>query len=159
MKRTLLTLAVLIVAVFTLNAQRGMLENAVGIRMGLGTGVTFQHFMNDRVAFEAIAYQRLGAANLTVMAQAHERISNVKGLRYFYGAGAHAWVYNQNSVLQDNVLRKNSYALGVDGIVGLAFYLRSMPISFSVDWKPAINLKGSNYIEWDAGGLSARYRF
>jgi len=159
MKKALLTFAVMFTAVFTLNAQRGMLENAVGLRMGLGTGVNFQHFMNDRTAFEAIAYQRLGAVNLTVLAQAHEKISNLRGLRCFYGAGAHAWVYNQNSVLQDNVLRKNSYALGVDAIVGLAFYLRSMPISFSVDWKPAINLKGSSYIEWDAGGLSARYRF
>ncbi len=142
-----------------LNAQRGMLDNAVGLRMGLGAGVTFQHFTSNRAALEAIAYQRLGAVNLTILAEAHEKISNVSGLRYFYGAGAHAWVFNQNSVLMDNVLRKNAYALGLDAIVGVAYYFRSMPISFSVDWKPAINLKGSHYIEWDAGAISARYRF
>jgi hypothetical protein len=140
-------------------AQRGMLDNAVGIRAGLGSGVTFQHFTNNRNAFELIAYQRFGAANLTVLAEAHEQMFDVRGLRYYYGAGAHVWVFNRNSVLQDNILRENSYALGVDAIVGMAYYLRSIPIQFSVDWKPGINLYGSHYIEWDSGAISARYRF
>lgn len=142
-----------------MDAQRGMLDNAVGLRLGLGSGVTFQHYTNNRNAFEAIAYQRFGAANLTLLAEAHEQMFDVRGLRYFYGAGAHMWLFNRNSVLQDNVLRENSYAFGVDAIVGIAYYLRSFPLQFSVDWKPGINLIGSHYIEWDSGGLSARYRF
>jgi len=158
MKMILVLLAVMASAI-ALEAQRGMLDNAVGLRLGLGSGVTFQHFTSNRNAFEAIAYQRFGAANLTLLAEAHEQMFDVRGLRYFYGAGAHAWVFNRNSVLQDNVLRENSYALGVDAIVGIAYYLHSIPIQFSVDWKPGINLLGSHYIEWDSGGLSARYRF
>lgn len=159
MKRIILLFAVLVAATTVSLAQRGMLDNAVGLRMGLGSGVTFQHFTNNRNAFEAIAYQRFGAANLTILAEAHEQMFDVKGLRYFYGAGAHVWVYNKNSILQDNILRENSYALGVDAIVGIAYYLRTFPVSFSVDWKPGINLHGSHYIEWDSGAISARYRF
>ncbi|MFN5294245.1 MAG: hypothetical protein ACK5BL_01840 [Flavobacteriales bacterium] len=159
MKKTIMMWAAMLAATTGLDAQRGMLDNAVGLRMGLGTGVSFQHFTSNRNAFEAIAYQRFGAANLTLLAQAHEQMFDVRGLRYFYGAGAHVWVFNRNSVLQDNILRENSYALGLDAIVGIAYYLRSFPLQFSVDWKPGINLYGSHYIEWDSGGLSVRYRF
>jgi len=159
MKKLILLMSVVILTASAACAQRGMLDNAVGIRAGLGSGVTFQHFTNNRNAFECIAYQRFGAANLTVLAEAHEQMFDVRGLRYYYGAGAHVWVFNKNSVLQDNNLRENSYALGLDAIVGMAFYLRSIPLQFSVDWKPGINLYGSHYIEWDSGGLSARYRF
>jgi hypothetical protein len=159
MKKTIMMWAAMLAATTGLDAQRGMLDNAVGLRMGLGTGVSFQHFTSNRNAFEAIAYQRFGAANLTLLAQAHDQMFDVRGLRYFYGAGAHVWVFNRNSVLQDNILRENSYALGLDAIVGIAYYLRSFPLQFSVDWKPGINLYGSHYIEWDSGGLSVRYRF
>jgi hypothetical protein len=159
MKKIILMWSAMLAASSAMDAQRGMLDNAVGLRLGLGSGVTFQHYTNNRNAFEAIAYQRFGAANLTLLAEAHEQMFDVRGLRYFYGAGAHMWLFNRNSVLQDNVLRENSYAFGVDAIVGIAYYLRSFPLQFSVDWKPGINLIGSHYIEWDSGGLSARYRF
>jgi hypothetical protein len=140
-------------------SQRGMLENALGIRLGLGNGVTYQHFATNRIALEAMAFQRYGAFNVTILVEAHEKLFDVKGFRYFYGAGGHVWAFNQRSVLQENNLSENSIALGVDAIIGIAYYLRSVPIQFSVDWKPAMNLKGSNYIEWDSGGLSVRYRF
>ena len=159
MKKMILLWSAMLAASSAMDAQRGMLDNAVGLRLGLGSGATFQHYTNKRNAFEAIAYQRFGAANLTLLAEAHEQMFDVRGLRYFYGAGAHMWLFNRNSVLQDNVLRENSYAFGVDAIVGIAYYLRSFPLQFSVDWKPGINLIGSHYIEWDSGGLSARYRF
>jgi hypothetical protein len=159
MTKTIFLMSVIVLTASASSAQRGMLDNAVGIRAGLGSGVTFQHFTNNRNAFEVIAYQRFGAANLTVLAEAHEQMFDVRGLRYYYGAGAHLWVFNKNSVLQDNILRENSFALGIDAIVGMAFYLRSLPLQFSVDWKPGINLYGSHYIEWDSGAMSARYRF
>lgn len=140
-------------------AQRGMLDNALGIRLGLGNGITYQHFASNRIAIEGIAYQRYGAFNLTALVEAHEKLFDMKGFRYFYGVGGHIWAYNQKSVLEENNLSENSIALGIDAIVGLAYYLRSFPLQFSVDWKPAMNLKGSNYIEWDSGGVSVRYRF
>lgn len=140
-------------------SQRGMLDNAVGVRLGLGSGVTYQHFFSDHQVVEAIAYQRFGGVNLTLLAEGHEQMFDIRGLKWFYGAGGHVWIYNKSSVLQENSLRENSYALGIDGIIGMAMYMRSYPIQFSVDWKPGFNLKGSSYIEWDSGGISIRYRF
>lgn len=140
-------------------SQRGMLDNALGVRVGLGSGVTYQHFFTDRNVFEGIAYQRFGGVNVTALYETHQQMFDIRGLKWYLGAGGHAWLYNQNSVLNEMRMIKNSYALGVDGIIGMAFYLRSFPLQFTVDWKPGFNLKGSNYIEWDAGAMSVRYRF
>jgi hypothetical protein len=140
-------------------AQRASFPNAFGIRLGLGSGVTYQHFFTDRNAIEVIAYQRMGGVNLTVLNETHQRLFRMRGMKWHYGYGAHAWLFNQYSFLNKNRLHANSVALGVDGVVGLTYYFKSMPIQVSVDWKPGINLKGSHYIEWDAGGISARYRF
>ncbi|MBL0315392.1 MAG: hypothetical protein IPP69_06250 [Flavobacteriales bacterium] len=140
-------------------SQRGMLDNALGVRVGLGSGVTYQHFFSDRNVFEGIAYQRFGGVNVTALYEIHQQMFDIRGLKWYLGAGGHAWLYNKNSVLNEMRMIENSYALGVDGILGMAFYLRSYPLQFSVDWKPGFNLKGSNYIEWDAGAMSVRYRF
>lgn len=159
MNKKLLFTALLIEMAGSAYSQRGMLDNAVGVRLGLGSGVTYQHFFTDHKVLEAIAYQRFGGVNLTLLAEGHEQMFDVRGLKWYYGAGGHIWITNKSSVIQENVLNENSYALGVDGIIGLAFYLRSVPLQFSVDWKPGFNLKGSKYIEWDSGGISMRYRF
>jgi hypothetical protein len=158
MKKQILLAAILLGAAGAYG-QRGMLDNAVGVRLGLGSGLTYQHFFTDQRVLEAIAYQRFGGVNLTVLMEGHQQFFDIRGLKWFYGAGGHVWIYNKSSVLQENFLRENSYALGVDGIIGMAFYLRSLPLQFSVDWKPGFNLKGSSYIEWDSGGMSVRYRF
>lgn len=158
MKKQFLFAAAIAVA-SAVHAQRGMLDNAVGVRLGLGSGVTYQHFFTDQRVLEAIAYQRFGGVNLTMLIEGHEQFFDIRGLKWYYGAGGHVWLYNKSSVLQENILRENSYALGIDGIVGMAFYLRSYPLQFSVDWKPGFNLKGSSYIEWDSGAMSIRYRF
>jgi hypothetical protein len=140
-------------------SQRGMLDNSIGVRLGLGNGVTYQHFFTDRNVMELIAYQRFGGANFTALMEAHEQMFDVRGLKWYYGAGGHLWAFNKSSVLQENFLRENSLAFGVDAILGLEFYTRSIPLQFSIDWKPGFNLKGSHYIEWDSGGMSCRYRF
>jgi hypothetical protein len=159
MTKNFLAIALAISLSLTSYAQRGMLDNAIGVRVGLGSGVTYQHFFSDENVFEAIAYQRFGGVNVTALYEKHQQMFDIRGLKWFIGGGGHAWLYNQNSVLNEMRMIQNSYALGVDGILGMAFYMRSYPIQVTVDWKPGFNIKGSNYIEWDAGGMSIRYRF
>ena len=157
MKKMLTMLTVCLA--FAAGAQRGMLDNAVGVRLGLGNGATFQHFFTNKNVIEIMAYQRFGGANVTVLGEQHYQMFDVKGLKWYFGGGAHAWLFNKTSVLQEGRLGENNIAVGVDGMLGLAYYLRGIPLQFSVDWKPGFNLRGSRYIEWDGGGLSLRYRF
>ena len=114
-------------------AQRGMLDNAIGVRLGLGSGVTYQHFFTDQKVFEAIAYQRFGGVNLTLLAEGHEQMFDVRGLKWFYGANGHMWIYNKNSILQENIIAKNSITLNINKILKITFYMHSIPLQFSID--------------------------
>ena len=141
------------------SAQRGMLDNAIGLRFGLGSGLTFQHFYSDHNVIELIAMQRYGGVSITGLYEAHNQAFDVRGLKWYIGGGAHAAVYGKRSVLHDGSDQENIAAFGLDGIIGIEYFMRGLPLQISVDWKPAINLYGTRYQDWDCGAMSIRYRF
>jgi hypothetical protein len=141
------------------NAQRGMLDNAIGVRLGLGSGVSFQHFFSDYSAMELIAHQRYGGVALTGLYEMHDQMFDVKGLKWYWGGGAHVGVYSLSSKVHEGTSGGDLLAAGVDGIVGLEYFFRGLPLQMSADWKPAFNLVGTRYVEWSAGAISLRYRF
>lgn len=141
-------------------AQRGMLDNHVGVRFGLGTGVTFQHLHTDQRGFEIIALGRYGGLNLTGLYEFHQQFFDVRGLKWYIGAGGHVGVYSSRARYFENETG-NSMTLGVDGIAGLEYFMHDIPLQVSVDWKPAFNLVSTAQLfnEWDSGAISIRYRF
>lgn len=138
--------------------QRGMLENAIGARFSFGAGVTFQRFMSDRDVIELMAMQRRGGISLTGLYEMHMQAFNVRGFKWYLGAGGHVNSYN-NQVRGYEYLRQTTTVAGVDGIIGMEYFFRSVPIQVSVDWKPLINLYNGRNKELDTGGFSVRYRF
>lgn len=140
-------------------SQRGMLDNAIGLRFGLGSGLTYQHFRTDHDVIEIIGMQRYGGLSVTGLYEMHNQAFRVRGFKWYLGAGGHAAVYGKRSVLHDGRPDNTVTVLGLDGIVGLEYFLKSVPIQISVDWKPAINLYGTKVQDLDCGGISVRYRF
>ncbi len=160
MKNPLWTLTIVILFwAGTSNAQRGMLDNTIGVRLGLGSGVTFQHFFSDHSAMEFIAHQRYGGVALTGLYEMHNQMFDVKGLKWYWGAGAHVGVYSLSSKVHEGASSGDLLAAGVDAIAGLEYFFRGLPLQMSADWKPAFNLLGTRYVEWSAGAISLRYRF
>ena len=47
--------------------------------------------------------------------------------------------------------------VGVDGILGLDFKFKNVPLNMSIDWQPSFNLIGYQYFESGWGGLGIRY--
>ena len=64
-------------------AQRGMLDNHVGVRFGLGTGVTVQHLYTDHRGIEFIALGRYGGLNLTALYEFHQQFFDVRGFKWY----------------------------------------------------------------------------
>jgi hypothetical protein len=139
-------------------AQRGMLENTIGARFSFGAGVTFQRFMSDRDVIEIMAMQRKGGVGLTGLYEVHMQAFNVRGFKWYLGAGGHVNYYN-NQVRGYEYLRTTSSVAGVDAIIGMEYFFPSTPFQVSVDWKPVINLYNGRNKELDTGGFSVRYRF
>jgi hypothetical protein len=159
LSKTILLIAAIVIGLSTTtNAQRGMLENAVGARFSFGAGVTFQRFMSDRDVLEFIAMQRKGGISLTGLYEAHMEAFNVRGFKWYLGGGGHINSYN-NQVRGYEYLSTNTLVGGIDVIVGMEYFFPSAPFQISVDWKPVINLYNGTNKELDTGGFSVRYRF
>jgi len=152
---------ILIIALFALfitnvNAQNENYNNAIGLRGGLGNGITFKHFLTDQMAAEAILLNRWQGFEVVGLLEHHNEFLGQDGLKWFYGYGAHLGFY------KDTVGEYSSgtgMTLGVDGIIGVEFVIPNAPISISVDWKPFFNLIGYSGIYPDGGAISIRYVF
>ena len=142
MKKITLTLIIIISALFV-NAQD--YSNAVGLRGGLGYGLTFKHFLNETSAVDGILNSSWGFFGVTGLYEIHKPAFDVANLNWFYGGGAHVWF-------------GSSMYLGVDGVLGLDYKFADFPINLSLDWKPAFNIIGSGFYGTD-GALSIRYTF
>ncbi len=155
MKKALITL-VFGLGVITVQAQD--YTSAIGLRGGWYRGLTFKHFLSDKLAFEGLLMTRFRGINLTALLEIHNSIPEVDGLKWYYGGGAHVGYYN--SYYYSNGLDKYDMLMGVDGILGLEYTFADYPFNISIDWKPTFNLFGGGYyFSGDSGALSIRYTF
>ena len=92
---------------------------------------------------------------VTVLYERHIEMSALKGLNFFYGAGAGFVAYS-------NKYRNSDYfSLGLDAIIGLEYTFDDIPLNLGVDIKPYIGIYpdlgfNENNIQ---GALSVRYAF
>lgn len=150
MKKVLITLALLTITYFVNSQSYG---NAIGLRGGVGSGVTYKHNFGSSVMGEAILYARSNVANITVLAEKYEPLEWGAGWFWYYGAGGHIGSYTYKI----DERNETNTTIGVDGILGLEYAFMAVPINASLDWKPEFNFFGYNGFYWDGISLSVRY--
>jgi len=141
----------------TLQAQN--YTSSIGVRLGFYRGITYKHFLSEKVAFEGIAMSRYRGINLTALLEFHNPISEVEGLNWYYGFGGHVGYYNSYYYSYYSGLDHYHLIIGVDGILGAEYTFSELPFTISLDWKPTFNLFGGYYFNGDSGALSLRYNF
>jgi hypothetical protein len=156
MKKVLLLFILLTSIVLLTNGQD--YTNGIGIRGGFYSGVTFKHFLGKKPAFEGILSTRWGGFELTGLYEIHEKAFDVDGLRWFYGFGAHLGTYNGDHADWGEPATQY-FLLGADGILGIEYTFRDIPVNLGLDWKPVLNLTGYPGFWGDGGALSIRYVF
>lgn len=133
----------------------------VGLRAGVSNGLTVKHFIQSDVALEGIIHSRWRGLILTGLYEVHENIREVRGLRWFYGGGAHLGSWNSGNIpppWADSNYR-GSTIVGIDGIIGLDFKFEDAPINLSLDYKPAFNIINGGGFWGDELALSIRFTF
>ncbi|MBZ5859202.1 hypothetical protein [Flavihumibacter profundi] len=125
--------------------------NAIGIKVWDGAGVTFKHFLTEKNALEGIAYFWNGGIRLTGLYEWHFPLGSEPGLRWFVGPGAHLGFY-------DNTHGDGAF-IGIDGIIGVEYNFRNIPLNTSLDWQPAVEFGNDRGFYGSWGGLAVRYRF
>lgn len=162
MKTKLFTvLAFTFLFAFASNAQD--YKSAIGLRLGSPLSVSYKTFVSDRGAFEGVlgfrSYSGLYSwINVGAYYEHHNPISSVRGLSWYYGAGANIYLWSWNtSYIGD---RSTSTSFGISGVLGLDYKFADLPLNISADWIPTffINGIGSGF-DGGYGALAARYTF
>ncbi|MDZ4824729.1 MAG: hypothetical protein SH856_14825 [Flavobacteriales bacterium] len=156
----LATTAILLTSLSS-SAQAQGLDQAIGIRLGYNPGVTYQQYVADDRVLELIAASRYRGFSVTGLYEVHKSIEGVSGLGWFFGGGAHVGLYPfyANHPLWHDAYSGSKAVVGLDGILGLEYFIPDAPFMVSVDWKPAFDFYGYAGFLGDNGALSLRYRF
>ncbi len=145
----------LIIASSSVKAQY---KNALGVRVGDYTGVTFKTFIQDQKALDLILSFKSNSAyssvRFTGLYEVHNPIDFEYGsLRWYYGGGAS--IGSKDYKYTDN----NDFILSADGVLGLDYHFSDAPINLSLDWKPALQFAPDADFKAGQFGLSVRVTF
>ncbi|RAU82642.1 hypothetical protein [Pontibacter arcticus] len=158
------TLAFMLSLALGAQAQSGY-STGIGFRGGAASGLTVKHFIKSDAAIEGILSSsfRYRGATVTVLYEKHAQAFNTSGLQWYYGLGGHLgfyegrYYYHKKHKRYDEHYHDNVVGFGIDGILGLEYYLKDIPFTVGADIKPYINIpSGGGY--WDSA-LHVRYVF
>ncbi|MCF7833130.1 MAG: hypothetical protein K9N05_06110 [Candidatus Marinimicrobia bacterium] len=155
MKKLLVIVMIMILAVSFAFAQEKATKMDAGLRGGGSNGITGRYFMSESNAIEAIVGWRNAGLVITGLYEFHKplKIGEVEGLSWFFGGGAHvgftAWW-------------TTALTLGIDGIIGVGYDLEPLinfPLSVTLDYKPALSFIGTWGTSWGDAAFSIRYTY
>ena len=163
MKKTILTLALVVTMVGTLMAQAD--GKTIGLRLGYPTEISFQTGLNNvnrldlGIGLRRYAYGNNSHYGLLELSGVYQWVWDLsalsKGFNWYAGVGASLGYYSYT-------FANYSYTgtpVAVLGQVGIEYNF-DIPLRLSLDWRPAFqfNANGNGFIG-DEIALGIRYRF
>lgn len=121
---------------------------AAGLRAGSTAstcGLTLKGFIANNSALEAIVGYYKNGISGTLLFEQHTTLFRREEFQFYYGGGVH---YNNSTEYQNWIIiegRVRSYeqvrnSYGFDAVFGIEYKLLNLPLAFSLDLKPAIEL-------------------
>jgi hypothetical protein len=166
MRKTIhLTLAIMAFGVLTASAQKRRSSSsrssssssqsyttALGVKFYPGA-ISIKHFIKDNQALEGLGYFWDKGFRITGLYEIHGDINGAPGLKWYVGPGAHIGFYNSKY--------GGSSSVGIDGVLGLDYKIKSAPLNLSLDWQPSFEFgnKYGNGFSGNWGGFAIRYTF
>ncbi|MDX9810980.1 MAG: hypothetical protein RBU28_01235 [Bacteroidales bacterium] len=133
-------------------------KTGIGFRGGFDNGITIKHFITRSSALEGIIASRWRGLELIGLYEIHATAFDTERLNWYFGGGAHIGFWDGDHAVWGD--EGSNYAvIGVDGIIGIEYNFKAIPVNLSLDWKPALNLVGYSGFWGDGGALSVRYIF
>ncbi len=163
----LLTTILLISLSTTLAAQTR--STTVGLRAGGASGFSMKYIDDDLTAVEVIAGWQENGFRLVGMVQKYKPIATdrMSNLFLFTGVGAHSGYIRYND-RRSKYVEKDIYyydyyrtapIFGGDFIVGVEYHFESIPLHFSIDYKPYFQLFGMQNFRVDLWDLGFTFRY
>jgi len=135
-----------VVAVFAFVALASAQPRALGVRVGWGGEISYQHTLGAENFLEVDA--GWGANSVSIGAAYDFQIAPVGPFGFYAGPSAQVWMGGDDD-----------FVLGVGAQVGLEYIFPSFPLQISLDWRPVFDLIPSTGFGWQSVGLGIRYAF
>lgn len=147
------------------------LQNAVGLRGGLSSGISYQYFFHEDLDVKGLMSFRNHGFQITGLVEQYVPLELHYGDHFYayYGFGAHIgyvhtptdrWLaYNQYPY--DNRDFGGRFVMGGDGIVGAEYRVFVVPFTFGIEYKPFFELFGYDVFRLAFGdfALTIKYNF
>jgi hypothetical protein len=171
MKQLVLLFGLCTILAVQANAQKGgdpaNYQTAIGLRVNPWlVGFTVRHYIAGPHAIEGLVTTNTDNRRNATITGLYEYNWNVFGMKEFTmyaGGGAHIGFYDRRDYDYDAYLRHGdgTYVTpGLDGIFGLEYKFKKIPLVVSADLKPFFNFNGgTNFVGEEIGGASVRYTF
>ncbi len=169
--RNLIPAFIVSIACIILNPVQGLAQRSygndyttsAGLRLSPFYGPGLKHFFRKSDAVEGILHSMWGAWKVTGLYEKHLPALGEPGLQFFFGGGAHIGFGGSRYYgrwYRDYYGGSRALA-GIDGILGLEYTIqdKNIPLSISLDWKPAIDFGHNGWFRGAEAGLTARYIF
>lgn len=158
MKKFLVSLLLGGALLITSSAVKAQYKNALGVRVGDYTGITFKTFIQQDKALDFILSFKdrngYSAVRFTGLYEVHNPIAFEEGaLSWYYGGGASV------GGIDYKYIDDNDFLLSADGVLGLDYHFSGAPINLSLDWKPALQFAPDADFKAGQFGLSVRVTF
>jgi hypothetical protein len=131
-------------------------DHAIGLKFPGGVSVTYKTFITDTRNIEAeftAWHQGFRVAGLYEFN--FYSFDDVPELSWFVGPGAHIGFWKN----QEDKNYNSQADIGIDGIIGLDYKFKGVPINVSLDWQPAVTVIGDAGFTPVFGGIGVRYTF
>jgi hypothetical protein len=132
-------------------------NKAIGVKM-YPSAISYKQFTKQNKAFEALGYFTLDGFRASVLFEKYSPIGDIENLSWYVGYGGHLGLWSEEWK-KSNPNHKAGIALGVDGILGIDYKIKTAPLNLSIDWQPSFNFVGSSYFESGWAGIGVRYTF
>ncbi|NNC84913.1 MAG: hypothetical protein HKN75_02460, partial [Bacteroidia bacterium] len=139
-------------------------STGIGFRTGVAHGLTVKHFIDEKAAIEAMLSTRWKGITITGLYETHAPVWDTPRLNWYIGGGGHVAFYDYEYDEREH-MKKNpcvddydDHALiGIDGIVGIEYTFKQLPLNFGFDWKPTFDLVECNDFRADEVSLFVRF--
>jgi hypothetical protein len=128
---------------------------AVGIRLDDSEGITFKNNNPKGISVEGILSGFGNGLKGTVLAEWKQKAFTTGSFQWFYGVGGH--VGSVNSRFRKKDYYQGYRQVGLDGILGLEYTFKEVPMNLSIDWKPEFNFINYPGLYLATFGFSARF--
>lgn len=131
-------------------------QKALGVKFPGGLSLTYKQFISETHNLEAqftAWHQGMRVAGLYEFN--FYSFKDVPELAWFVGGGAHLGFWKSEYQKDYN----SKIDVGADGIIGLDYTFKKLPLNLSVDWEPAVTLVGNAGFTPVFGGIAVRYTF